>query len=90
MAFQVILYWALSEVVLSEIGPTVRNADQPLPSAGTDAATAREFLKLAEQGQVGLLIQNQDAKQLEAMTNMLASSGYSMARRYGQFVIEDL
>ena len=44
------MYWAPPDVVLAEIEPTVRNADQPLPSAGTDAATAREFLELAEQG----------------------------------------
>jgi hypothetical protein len=36
--------------VLAEISPTVSDADNPLPSAGTEGATVRAYTKLAREG----------------------------------------
>lgn len=84
------VYLAPPSVVLTEIAPTVHDADQPLPSIGTDAATAREFIQLAHDGQTGLLVQTRNAAQLETLQALLQHTPYTLARRYGQLVIEDL
>ena len=41
------IYLIPPEVVLSQITPTASDADDPLPSAGTEGATVRAYTKLA-------------------------------------------
>ena len=75
--------------MIAEIEPTVALADQPLPSAGTEAATARALCRLAHEGHAGLLVPTPHVRAFETLKSVIEGSGYSMARRYGQLVIED-
>lgn len=78
-------------VIIHEIGPTGRGSDGgTLPSAGTEAATVRQFVDMAEQGQYGLLIRvNSDADAGRVM-DVLHSSRFSYAQRYHMLAIEDI
>jgi hypothetical protein len=70
--------------------PTVKIADDPLPSAGTDAATVRAFAKLAREGHTGLLVRTKDGAAAEQMMELVRTVPYSIAQRYRTLVIEDL
>ncbi|QNP49143.1 hypothetical protein [Diaphorobacter aerolatus] len=83
------IYFAPPADIISQIAPTVENGDEPLPSAGTDGVTAREFVKLAREGQYGLLIVTKDDEAAERIKRVIAASGYTIARRYHALVIED-
>ncbi|RZL68199.1 MAG: hypothetical protein EOP77_02150 [Variovorax sp.] len=76
--------------ILSQITPTVAEADDPLPSAGTEGATVRAYTKLAREGHVGLLIRTEDEEAAERMMVVARQVPYSMAQRYRALVIEDL
>lgn len=76
--------------VLSQITPTVRDADDPLPSAGTEGATVRAYTKLAKEGHHGLLVKTPDAETAERMMEVVRRAPYSVAQRYRTLVIEDL
>jgi hypothetical protein len=84
------VYLVPAHDILGKIAPTLSDADEPLPSAGTEGATAREFVELARDGHAGLLVQTPDAEGAEKLMASLGHSGYVIARRYGQLVIEDL
>ena len=84
------VYLLPAETVLSEIVPTVKIADDPLPSAGTDAATVRAFAKLAREGHAGLLVRTKDGAAAEQMMELVRTVPYSIAQRYRTLVIEDL
>jgi len=84
------VYLIPSEVVLSEIAPTVREAESPLPSAGTDAATVRTYARLAREGQTGLLVKTRDEAAAERLMCLVRLVPYSIAQRYRTLVIEDL
>lgn len=78
--------------ILSQITPTVSDSDNPMPSAGTDAATVRAYTKLAREGHTALLVKTKDgnaaARLMEAART--AKSEHSIAQRYRTLVIEDL
>ena len=78
------------QTILREIAPTVGDAANPLPSAGTDGATARAFTQLARQGQTGLLVKTRNDAAVEQLMNAVRQVPYSMAQRYRMLVIEDL
>ena len=84
------IYLMSPEVILSQITPTVSDADDPLPSAGTEGATVRAYTKLAREGQSGLLVKTPDAEVAEQMMAVVRTVPYSMAQRYRTLVIEDL
>lgn len=84
------VYFLPPDVILSQITPTVSDADDPLPSAGTEGATVRAYTKLAREGQTGLLIKTPDAEAAERMMAVVRTVPYSMAQRYRTLVIEDL
>ncbi|MET0506525.1 MAG: hypothetical protein ABWZ85_14500 [Luteibacter sp.] len=84
------IYLVPSETILAQISPTVRDADNPLPSAGTEGATVRAYTKLAREGHTGLLVKTPDAKVAERMMAVVRTVPYSMAQRYRTLVIEDL
>ncbi|MBO9514795.1 MAG: hypothetical protein J7549_11810 [Variovorax sp.] len=76
--------------ILSQITPTVADADDPLPSAGTEGATVRAYTKLARQGHHGLLVKTPDEATVEKMMDVVRRFPYAMAQRYRALVIEDL
>ena len=78
------------DVLLSQISPTVADADNPLPSPGTDAATVRAFTALAREGHAALLVATPDDETREAVMAALDGMAPSMAQRYRALVIEDL
>ncbi|RZL92482.1 MAG: hypothetical protein EOP76_11455 [Variovorax sp.] len=84
------VYFLTPEIILSQITPTVSDADDPLPSAGTEGATVRAYTKLAREGQSGLLVKTPDAEVAERMMAVVRTVPYSMAQRYRALVIEDL
>ncbi len=84
------VYFLTPEIILSQITPTVSDADDPLPSAGTEGATVRAYTKLAREGQAGLLVKTPDADVAERMMAVVRTVPFSMAQRYRALVIEDL
>jgi hypothetical protein len=76
--------------LLAQISPTVSDADDPLPSAGTDGATVRAFTALARKGHAALLVAMPDDATRDAVMATLEAHKPSMAQRYRMLVIEDL
>ncbi|WP_345536476.1 hypothetical protein [Variovorax defluvii] len=76
--------------ILSQITPTVSDADNPLPSAGTEGATVRAYTKLAREGHHGLLVRTPDEQAADQLMQAVRKVPYSMAQRYRMLVIEDL
>ncbi|VWX63739.1 conserved hypothetical protein [Burkholderiales bacterium 8X] len=77
------------ETLLSTITPTVSDADNPMPSAGTDASTVRAFTKLAREGHTALLVKTDDDGATK-LVDRIKRTKYSIAQRYRMLVIEDL
>ena len=78
------------EVIQQQITRTVGNADIPLPSAGTEADTVREFANLASSGHHGLLVHAPGGRDGDRVMQLLEGSGFSLAKKYRQLVIEDM
>ncbi len=78
------------ETILSQITPTVADADNPLPSAGSEGATVRAYTKLAREGHTALLVKTDDEAAAETVMKLVRQVPYSMAQRYRALVIEDL
>jgi hypothetical protein len=84
------VYLLPAQTVLAEIAPTAKTSDNPLPSAGTDAATVRAYTKLARDGHTGLLVRTRDGAAAERLMELVRTVPYSIAQRYRTLVIEDL
>ncbi|WP_295988552.1 hypothetical protein [uncultured Variovorax sp.] len=84
------IYLLPAATVLREIVPTVELSDDPLPSAGTEAATVRAYAKLAQEGHAGLLVKTDDGDAAEQLMEVVRTVPYSIAQRYRTLVIEDL
>jgi hypothetical protein len=84
------LYLLPAETILAEISPTVKDADNPLPSAGTDGATVRAYTKLAREGHAGLLVKTANEDAARQIMDIVRTVPYSIAQRYRTLVIEDL
>ncbi|MGJ7500232.1 hypothetical protein ACSFBF_07720 [Variovorax sp. ZT5P49] len=84
------VYLLPAQAVLAEIAPTAKASDNPLPSAGTDAATVRAYTKLAHDGHTGLLVRTRDGAAAERLMELVRTVPYSIAQRYRTLVIEDL
>ena len=84
------IYLIPPEIVLAQITPTTSDADNPLPSAGTEGATVRAYTKLAREGHTALLVQTEDEDAAERMMEVVRTVPYSIAQRYRMLVIEDL
>lgn len=84
------IYLIPPEVVLSQITPTTSDADNPLPSAGTEGATVRAYTKLAREGHSALLVRTEDEEAAERVMEVVRTVPYSIAQRYRTLVIEDL
>ncbi len=84
------IYLIPPATVLSEIASTVNDADNPLPSAGTDGATVHAYEKLAREGHTALLVRTKDGAAAERLMQVVRKVPYSIAQRYRRLVIEDL
>jgi len=84
------VYLLPPDTVLEEISPTVKESDNPLPSAGTDAATVRAYTKLAREGHTALLVRTRKEEDATRLMEVVRSVPYSIAQRYRTLVIEDL
>lgn len=78
------------DTLMHDLAATAAEFDEPMPSPGTEAATARHFVDLARQGQWGLLIHCKRSVRDEGLVRLLESHGSSFAERYRLLVIEDL
>lgn len=76
--------------VLEEIVRTVGGADIPLPSAGTEANTVRQYAERASDGHWALMVHAPDADESEAVMRVLRQAPFSVAEKYRRLVIEDL
>ena len=84
------IYLIPPATLLAEITPTVTESDDPLPSAGTDAATVRAYTKLAREGHTALLVKTKNEEAANRMMELVRTVPYSIAQRYRTLVIEDL
>jgi hypothetical protein len=84
------VYLLPPETVLTHLTPTTSDADNPLPSAGTEGATVRAYTKLAREGHTGLLVKTEDEDAAEQLMEVVRTVPYSIAQRYRMLVIEDL
>lgn len=75
---------------LEKVVRTVGSADIPLPSAGTEAATVRQYAALAGQGHWALMVHAPDADETEAVMEVVRTTPFSFAEKYRMLVIEDL
>ena len=73
-----------------KVARTVGNADIPLPSAGTEADTVRQYAELASQGHHALMIHAPSAKESDHIMKVLKDSKISYGQKYRHLVIEDL
>lgn len=75
---------------LEKIVRTVGSADIPLPSAGTEAATVRQYAALASQGQWALMVHAPAADGTATVMDIVRTAPFSFAEKYRRLVIEDL
>ena len=73
-----------------KVARTVGNADIPLPSAGTEADTVRQYAELASQGHHALMIHAPSAKESDHIMKVLKDAKISYGQKYRHLVIEDL
>jgi len=64
--------------------------DDHLPSAGTEAETARRFSQLARQGHYALIVHAPSARQSDHVMEVLKEAPISYGQKYRRLVIEDL
>jgi hypothetical protein len=76
--------------IQEKVARTVGNADIPLPSAGTEADTVRQFTELASQGHHALMIHAPSGKETGRIMEVLKNSPISYGQKYRHLVIEDL
>lgn len=78
------------EVILGQIRKTVRDDTNPLPSAGTEGDTVREYERLALEGHHAVLIHAPSEKETEHVMQAVRSVPFSYAQKYRHLVIEDM
>ncbi|MBG9387208.1 RNA-binding protein [Caenimonas aquaedulcis] len=78
------------EMIQEHIARTVGSADIPMPSAGTEADTVRQFSEYASQGHHALMIHAPKASESERVMDVLKDANISYGQKYRQLVIEDL
>ncbi len=78
------------EEIQEKIAHSVGNADIPLPSAGTEADTARHFTQLASKGHYALMIHAPTEAQTDRAMKVLSRFPVSYGQKYRHLVIQDL
>ena len=76
--------------IQEKIAQTVGTADIPLPSAGSEADTVRQYAQLASEGHHALMVHAPDAADSDQIMDVLKDSGISYGQKYRMLVIEDL
>ncbi len=76
--------------IQEKVARTVGSADIPLPSAGTEADTVRQFVSLAGKGHHALLIHAPSGKETGHVMEVLKDANISYGQKYRHLVIEDL
>jgi len=75
--------------ILEKVARTI-GGEEPLPSAGTEADTVRQFAVLAKEGHHALLIHAPSARETEHIMTVLKDSPISYGQKYRHLIIEDL
>lgn len=78
------------QAALHDIGHSEDGSDIPLPSVGTEGATARAVVELARQGHHGLLVPASSREEAESVMEVARRHRFSFAQKYRRLVIEDL
>lgn len=78
------------EDIQSHIVRTVGNANAPLPSAGTEGETVRQYAELAGKGHHALMIHAPSAEETERAMEVIRKTNFSFAEKYRTLVIQDL
>lgn len=78
------------EDTLGKIVHTVGGTNIPLPSAGTEGATARKFAELAAKGHYALMIEAPGSEEAERYMQVIRKVPFSYAEKYRHLIIEDL
>lgn len=77
--------------ILQQIGKTIsHDADNNLPSVGTEAATVLGYERRARQGECAVMIHAPTRKDSDAVMDIVHTLPFSSATRYRPLVIEDL
>lgn len=79
-----------AEDVMGKVVSTVGNADSPLPSAGSEAATVRHYAEFAAQGHCALLVHAPTEEDGERVMNVVRRVAFSIAEKYRMLVIQDM
>jgi len=78
------------ETILREIGRVDGDSDVDLPSVGTEGATVQKYIKLARQGQHGLMVHAPTDKDTERVMSVVRTLPFSYAQKYHMLAMEDL
>lgn len=78
------------ETILREIGRVDGDSDVDLPSVGTEGATVQKYVKLARQGQHGLMVHAASDKDTERVMSVVRTLPFSYAQKYHMLAMEDL
>lgn len=76
--------------ILSQVGKADDQSDVALPSVGTEGATVRRYVDLAQQGHHALMIPTPSQDATEQIMEVVRKVPFSYAQRYHLLVIEDL
>ncbi|KAF1043344.1 RNA-binding protein [Xylophilus sp.] len=78
------------DAALRYIGRSEKGSDDPLPSVGTEGATARAILDRARDGHWGLLVPAPASQDGELLVRVARRHHVAFAQRYRRLMIEDL
>lgn len=76
--------------ILTQVGKADDQSDVALPSVGTEGATVRQYVDLAQQGHHALMIPAPSQDATERIMEVVRKVPFSYAQRYHLLVIEDL
>ena len=78
------------DTILREIGRVDGDSDVDLPSVGTEGATVQTYIKLARQGQHGIMVHAASDKDAERVMSVVRTLPFSYAQKYHMLAMEDL
>ena len=78
------------QTILREIGRVDGDSDVDLPSVGTEGATVQKYIKLARQGQHGLMVHAPSDEDTESLMSVVRTLPFSYAQKYHMLAMEDL
>ncbi len=78
------------DTILREIGKVDGESDVVLPSVGTEGHTVKTYVKLAREGQHGLMVRAPSDKETERVMAVVRKQPFSYAQKYHMLAMEDL